>query len=230
MLRKPKENYWKMAVEGFLSILAMMGITFIAAGRMDYWQLWIYGATLLFITLYIFAAFVNKPDVVRERLRPGPGMKWWDKIFFAIFVPSYLVILIVAGLDAGRFSWTARLPVYVYAIGYAGLIISYLIIFWSMWANKFFSSVVRIQTERGHLVVESGPYRYVRHPGYIGAILLVICSPLVLGSLWAMMPAGVMVVLLLVRTHLEDKTLRKELAGYEKYAEKVRYRLLPGIW
>ena len=101
---------------------------------------------------------------------------------------------------------------------------------WALWVNRFFSSVVRIQTDRGHKVVRNGPYRFVRHPGYAAGIVSLISLPLVLGSMWGLIPAGLMVLLLIIRTHLEDTTLQKELAGYVDYTKRVRYRLLPWIW
>ena len=157
-------------------------------------------------------------------------MKWWDKVFFALYIPSFLAILAVASLDVGRFRWTASLPLPVYVVGYIILFLAYGIVFWAMWTNRFFSSVVRIQTDRGHHVVQEGPYRFVRHPGYVGAILLGLASAVVLGSIWALIPAGLMATLIIVRTALEDITLRRELPGYSAYARKVKYRLLPGVW
>ena len=104
------------------------------------------------------------------------------------------------------------------------------VIFWAMWTNRFFSSVVRIQTERGHHVVQEGPYRLIRHPGYVGAILFGLATAVVLGSLWALIPAGLMAMLVVVRTALEDATLKRELAEYAAYACQVKHRLVPGVW
>ena len=120
------------------------------------------------------------------------------------------------------------MPVYVAA--YVVLVVAYGLVLWAMWTNRFFSSVVRIQTDRGHHVVHDGPYRFVRHPGYVGAILLGLASAVALGSLWALIPAGLMAMAVIVRTALEDATLKRELPGYAEYASRVRYRLLPGVW
>ncbi|MHC4573972.1 MAG: methyltransferase family protein, partial [Planctomycetota bacterium] len=136
----------------------------------------------------------------------------------------------VACLDGGRFRWTGELPAAFYLVSYGVLALSYAGAFWAMWANKFFSRVVRIQTERGHYVVQDGPYRFVRHPGYLAGSFTLPGMALVLGSVWALIPAGLCIILLIVRTYLEDATLKKELPGYADYAKKVRFRLLPGLW
>ena len=186
--------------------------------------------TIFLLVLISYIAFSNKTELIKEWVKPGPGTKWWDKVFCAFFIPSYSAIIIIASLDAGRFQWTTHLPVAVYIISYIAHLFSNFIILWSMWVNEFFSSIVRIQTDRGQEVVQNGPYRFVRHPGYIVGIILGISNALVLGSLWALIPAGFIMTLLIIRTYLEDNTLVKELAGYSDYAKKVRYRLLPGIW
>jgi protein-S-isoprenylcysteine O-methyltransferase Ste14 len=109
-------------------------------------------------------------------------------------------------------------------------VLGWALFMWAMGANAFFSEAVRIQEERGHTVVTDGPYRYVRHPGYVGAILALFATPLLLGSLWALIPAGLATIGYVVRTALEDKTLQEELDGYTEYAQQTRYRLLPGVW
>jgi len=101
---------------------------------------------------------------------------------------------------------------------------------WAMSANAYLSTMVRIQDDRGHQVVTTGPYRYVRHPMYVGTIFFGLCMPLFLGSWWTFVPCGLIVILFIIRTALEDRTLRDELPGYAEYAERVRYRLLPGVW
>jgi protein-S-isoprenylcysteine O-methyltransferase Ste14 len=157
-------------------------------------------------------------------------MKRWDKWYFAFTTPLYLLTLVIAGLDAGRFHWTAELPVWVYALSALVYVLGQGIHLWAKHTNRFFSSVVRIQLDRGQQVCRDGPYRLVRHPGYVGGQLFSIVTPLILGSLWALIPAGVAAVLLIVRTALEDRTLQRELPGYTAYAQEVRYRLVPGIW
>lgn len=214
----------------FLAFLFMMVIIFISAGRLTYWQAWVYGGASIILFMASAPLFINKADLIRERQRPGPGVKWWDKVFFAFYVPGYIAVYMVGCLDAGRFGWSPQLPAPVYIIGYVVLFTSHFLVMWAMLTNRFFSSAVRIQTDRGHEVVQDGPYRFIRHPGYVAGILMGACIALVLGSLWALIPAGVVAVLVMVRTYLEDITLQKELAGYDEYVKKVKYRILPGIW
>jgi protein-S-isoprenylcysteine O-methyltransferase Ste14 len=179
------------------------------------------------------SGFVFLPDMMelaQERSSPGPGAKSWDIPFVVLFFACYLAMPIVAGLDVGRFHWTGPMPWGAYCAGYLGYAAGSAIFLWAMRVNRFFSSVVRIQTERGHHVIDTGPYALVRHPGYVGAILFVPGMALILGSLWALVPAGVMLAGLIARTKLEDSTLQNELPGYKEYSARVRYRILPGIW
>ncbi|NQU07607.1 MAG: isoprenylcysteine carboxylmethyltransferase family protein [Candidatus Abyssubacteria bacterium] len=229
---RKQERIWyiKTLAEGFLTVSLVTGAILLLAGRVTYWQGWVFGGSLLLIFLVSSVLFADKVDLVKERRKPGPGTKWWDKVFYALYIPAFFAVVVVAGLDAGRYGWTAHLPLSLYAASYVIYALSNLLTLWAMWANRFFSSTVRIQTDRGHEVVEGGPYRIVRHPGYVGAILLATSISLVLGSLWALIPAGVVAVLLIVRTCLEDTTLQRELTGYADYARRVRFRLVPGIW
>ena len=136
----------------------------------------------------------------------------------------------VAALDGGRYHWSPPLSPVVYSVGYVLLAFGYVLMLWAMWTNRFFSAVVRIQTDRGHAVVQEGPYRFVRHPGYVAITPLLAATPFALGSFWALIPAGLGVVLFVIRTALEDAALQRELPGYAEYARKVRYRLVPGVW
>ncbi|UCC65296.1 MAG: isoprenylcysteine carboxylmethyltransferase family protein, partial [Anaerolineae bacterium] len=140
-----------------------------------------------------------------------------------------MVSWVVAGLDA-RFEWSTSVPLALHIGGLIASVLGWALFMWAMGANAFFSEAVRIQEERGHTVVTNGPYRYVRHPGYVGAILALLATPLLLGSLWALVPAGLAAIGYVVRTGLEDKTLQEELDGYKDYTRQVRYRLLPGVW
>jgi protein-S-isoprenylcysteine O-methyltransferase Ste14 len=218
---------WARGVTGLLPIALLL---YLGAGRLDYWQGWVYlGLNVLVVLLTVWALAAN-PALIEERLRPGKGMKRWDKWYFAISTLAYFGSLTVAALDAGRFGWTQELSVSVYAAGLATYALGQAIFLWAKWTNQFFSSVVRIQTERGHTLCQDGPYRLVRHPGYVGGIVFGLSTPLLLGSLWALIPAAIAALSLVVRTHLEDKTLRRELPGYEEYVQQVKYRLLPGVW
>ena len=229
--RKNKDlSYFRIVVQGIISILVMMALIFVLAGRMNYWQGW---AFLVFTGIGVsiqIIAFAGKTEVLKERFNPGPGTKWWDKIFWALYLPLFLTVMIVACLDTGRFRWTANLPAYIYIIGYLGFALSIFLYSWAMWVNRFFSTMVRIQTDRGQTVVQDGPYRFVRHPGYVAGIVMAASLALIFGSLWALLPAAGVMLLLIIRTHLEDSVLKIELPGYADYAQKVRCRLLPGVW
>jgi len=228
---KEKENigYFKTVVKGFFVLLVMTAVMFTTAGRINYWQGWLFSGTCVLVLSISSIMFAGKTDLVKERIKPGPGTKWWDKIFWALYVPLNFAVVVVACLDAGRFSWS-HLPAPVYIFSYITLITSISTTQWAMWTNRWFSSTVRIQKDRGQQVVQNGPYRFVRHPGYVGGILLVLSMSLVLGSLLALIPAVAAAILLVIRTYLEDETLKEELPGYVDYAKKVRYRLLSGIW
>ena len=145
------------------------------------------------------------------------------------FLPTMLAIPIVAALDDGRYHWFP-VPWWGCVLGYILLITGMVGLTWAESVNKFFEPSVRIQTDRGHRVIDTGPYAIVRHPGYVSAFLVFIGMPLSLGSLWALIPAVLVCLLLVVRTIWEDQTLREELAGYEEYTQRVRYRLIPGVW
>jgi protein-S-isoprenylcysteine O-methyltransferase Ste14 len=191
----------------------------------------------VFIGLYLVGISANgvlllrySPDVVAERSRAGEGTKYWDKLVGGLWAVSYFVLmLVVAGLDA-RFGWTGPLPLGVHLAGAVAFALAFALISWSMVSNAYFATVVRIQTDRGHTVCDTGPYRHVRHPGYIGAIIQSLAAPLLLGSLWALIPGGLAALLMVIRTALEDRTLHMELEGYKDYARRVRFRLVPGIW
>jgi len=227
---KKKPSYLRIMIRGFITTVAMSFAVFALAGRLDYWQGWLTVALFLALLIEFSIAFVKKKDLMQERIKPGPGVKWWDKIFVAVLVPMIYSICFVAALDAGRFQWSPQLPLILYILMFLLTVISYCFVHWAMSTNQFFSSRVRIQTDRGHFVITEGPYRFVRHPGYLGTIVLLPAWALLLGSLYALIPALIANLLLIVRTYLEDKTLQKELPGYADYAQKTRFRLIPGVW
>ncbi len=166
----------------------------------------------------------------RTNIKKFSDVKPWDKILAPLMALSVgFPMVIVAGLDH-RFGWSQPFPLWTNLIGYLLIIPGYGLAVWALIENRFFSSVVRIQKERGHVVCETGPYRFIRHPGYAGNILPLIGIVLALDSLWTLIPAGVALMIALIRTALEDKTLQEELPGYHEYAKKVKYRLLPGVW
>lgn len=218
----------KLIFKSIFFFALIIAITFIGAGRIDYWQGWIYnGLNIIFLLL---SYFLLPRELIEERLKPKEGMKKWDKIYYIVSIPVYFAILIISILDGGRFDWEPRIPILVVIIGVVVYTIGQIIVLWAKKVNKFFSTVVRIQKDRGQTVCKDGPYRFVRHPGYLGGLLCNIVTPFVLSSFWGLIPAVIAVVLLFIRTYLEDKTLQRELEGYTDYTNEARYRLLPGIW
>ena len=218
----------KLIFKSIFFLALIIAITFIGAGRIDYWQGWIYnGLNIIFLLL---SYFLLPRELIEERLKPKEGMKKWDKIYYIVSTPVYFAILIISILDGGRFDWEPRIPILVVIIGVVVYTIGQIIILWAKKVNNFFSTVVRIQKDRGQTVCKDGPYRFVRHPGYLGGLLFTIVTPFVLSSFWGLIPTVIAVVLLFIRTYLEDKTLQMELEGYTDYTNEARYRLLPGIW
>lgn len=211
--------------------LVMMGAAlFWSAGRLDWWPGW---AVLLVMAAWIAATFLvmlrANPALIAERLGPRRGSKGWDTAILSLLGLVQLARYVVAGLDA-RNGWSGSFPLAAQVLALAFCLAGYGLVTWSTAANAFFSQIVRIQTERGHRVVSGGPYRYVRHPGYAGAILYEFAAGVLLSS-WPALLAGVAAALLLVlRTALEDRLLQNELPGYAEYARRTRFRLLPGIW
>jgi protein-S-isoprenylcysteine O-methyltransferase Ste14 len=230
MQKQPQAVKVQLWLRALIAPLAIVALLLISAGRFDYWQGWVYTALNMGLLLLTLVVLRNSPELIQERLKPGEGMKRWDKVYFALSTPLYFVMLVVAGLDAGRFGWTGELPWPVYTASAAVYVLGHALFLWAKAANRYFSSVVRIQLDRGHTVCREGPYRYVRHPGYVGGILFGVTAPLMLGSLWAAIPQVIAALMLVARTAREDATLRAELPGYAAYAEEVRYRLLPGVW
>jgi protein-S-isoprenylcysteine O-methyltransferase Ste14 len=169
------------------------------------------------------------PETIARRAT-SEGVKGWDRIVGGLFGVFYFIgLLVVAGLDE-RFDWTAALPVALWSSAIVVYLLGYALFSWAMITNAYFAAVVRVEAEGRHRVCTTGPYRFVRHPGYSGAILESLALPLVLGSVWALIPGAISVLLLVVRTALEDRTLHQELQGYAEYAGSVHSRLLPGVW
>jgi protein-S-isoprenylcysteine O-methyltransferase Ste14 len=222
-------NRW--ILRGLFAKLAMAALLFIPANRLDWGMGWAYvGIFLAFDLATLVVSLRTHPGLLAERADLQEGTKPWDRVIVRL-AAGYLPMAcwVIAGLD-DRFGWSEGISGQGQIVGLAGVILGYALIAWAMAANAFFSVTVRIQTERGHTVAAGGPYRIVRHPGYVGAMLFNAFTPVMLGSWWAMIPAGLVVVAYTIRTALEDKTLHDELDGYREYAQKTHYRLLPGIW
>ncbi len=216
---------------GVSSITAVLvGLLFLPAGRLDWIEAWaLIAAYGIFLLLYGVWGLTHDPAQIQERRKPGANVKVWDKAILALYSGLLVVLFPVCALDAGRFRWSL-MPAAGEAAGWILLACAGGIIFWVMTTNTFASSAARIQSDRSQTVVASGPYRYVRHPMYLGIILLFTGIPLALGSLWGLIPSGMIVFLFCLRTGLEDRMLFQELPGYTEYAARVRSRLLPGIW
>ena len=211
-----------------LGILA--ALLLLPAGRWDWPQAWVlvlaFGAFLL---LYAFWGLYKDPGLLQERSQVAQNGKTWDKAIMTAYTALLPTVFIVAGLDAGRFGWSG-VPAIAQAVAWAGLAVAAALIFWTVSTNTFLSRQARIQDDRGQVVVTSGPYRYVRHPMYLGIRVLFLGLAPALGSWYAWIPSLVIDVLFVVRTGKEDKMLREELPGYHDYAQRVRFRLLPGLW
>ncbi len=208
-------------------------ILLVCAGDLGWWQAWIY-------SLLILAAGIGgrmwaeqrHPGLTAERQNIAniQNAKAWDKVLAPLMAVSVSYpMVIVAGLDH-RYNWSPEFPLWINVIGFILIAFGYAFAAWAVAENRFFSSMVRIQTDRGHVVCDTGPYRFVRHPGYSGNILPLFGIVLALDSVWTLIPAAVALIITVIRTVLEDQTLQEELPGYRDYARRVRYRLIPGIY
>lgn len=201
------------------------------AGRWDWWAGWSFLLAFVFFSVVLTLWLAQRdPELVRERNEDGGGRAaTWDKVITSIMVVLEIGILVVAALDAGRFGWSP-VPLWVQVCGCLAMIPAAAIVPWVLTTNTFASSVARLQDDRGQVVISDGPYRYLRHPMYAAVSLIALTLPLVLGSWWALIPGGLLALLFVIRTALEDRMLRQELPGYKAYTHDVRYRLIPGLW
>ena len=222
-----------VVVGGFLGPAIEGLLFFAAAGHFDLPRGWLFvGMTFIWMVGNVAVLAVVSPGMLnyRGQSRRHKDTKAWDRTVLAVFgLLTMQVLPIVMGLDVGRFHWS-NLGLWATVLGIVLFSLGWLLITWAMLANPHFEATVRIQTDRGHRVVTTGPYAVVRHPGYVGASLWALGTPLIVGSAYGLIPAGLTVGLLVFRTALEDRTLRAELPGYADYARQVRYRLVPGIW
>jgi protein-S-isoprenylcysteine O-methyltransferase Ste14 len=190
----------------------------------------LYAAINIISVLLNSFALKNKDEIAAERSGVKSGTKSWDKIILGLSTVTLIITYIVAGLDSGRFQWSPRFHWGINAIGVILILLGEVIFLMAQKQNKFFSSLMRIQTDRGHTICDTGIYKIIRHPAYFGNIITAIGIPLILGSQWGFIPSVVSIFLAIIRTSLEDKTLINELDGYRDYTYKTRYRLLPYIW
>ncbi len=212
----------------FFIVIAFL--LFLAAGRLNWVWAWVYlGISLFTVIINGTIMLRTSPETIAERGEIRITKKW-DKVVSGLYtLAMYFALPLVAGLDV-RLDWTRNLNIAWHILGAMILAVGLELTSWAMIANAYFSTAVRIQSDRSHRVCSSGPYRFVRHPGYVGVILQSIGVPILLGSLWALISGIMAAAFIIIRTSLEDRTLQAELPGYQDYVQKVRYRLVPGIW
>ena len=220
---------WRYVLQRMASFLVFGVILFVAAGALDWAQGWVFLVYTLLLEMATLVILATKaPETLAQRGTPHADVKRFDRAFAALWVALALVIALVAGLDK-RLAWSPMPRAALYG-GAVVVGLGHALSTWAMVVNEHFEQFVRIQADRAHRVVTAGPYRIVRHPGYAGAMLGTLATPLMLGTWWTLVPAGAMAALYVVRTALEDRTLREELEGYQAYSQRTRYRLLPGVW
>jgi len=235
----PETNNKRLRAAGIKSFLLasvmlalQMIIFFISAGHIVGPRPWtFFGTSFMHYAMSTIVQYKLNPELLVQRLkRKREGSKLWDEILMRL---SNLMVLIavpvMAGLDIGRFQWS-DLDVQFAVLGFAFFITSTVLINWAMAVNPHFEPTVRIQKDRGHKVISSGPYKIVRHPGYLAGILYTLSIPLIIGSVFTFIPVGIYAIFFIIRTSLEDSTLHKELDGYSEYARQVKHKLFPGIW
>jgi protein-S-isoprenylcysteine O-methyltransferase Ste14 len=215
---------------GIIGLVAFALVWFGIAGRLTWWQGWVF--------LFLFVAYVgalvwrlwkSNPELLRERNQPGGKVQPWDRAVMRIYSVILLILLTVTALDGGRYLWSS-VPLGIQLVGWLLISVAGFVVWHVMMTNAYLSSWARLQEDREQIVVQTGAYRRIRHPMYLGIILAFLGIPVALASWWAMIPSIVIVGLFVYRTHREDLMLIHGLNGYADYAERVRYRLLPGIW
>jgi protein-S-isoprenylcysteine O-methyltransferase Ste14 len=226
-----KKDMFKRASQVVFGALIIGIILFVSAGRLDWTMGWVYiGVYLIGLIFSSIFLLVKNPEVIAARAQmPSEETPTFDKVFAAVYTPSLLAIMVVSGLDAGRYGWSS-VPTWVQILSIVLFGVAWFFSLWAMVANKYFETTVRIQVDRGHKTVTSGPYGIVRHPGYVSYIFMWGITPTFLGSWWGLIPAVILTVAFVLRTAREDQTLLGSLPDYPAYAQKVRYRLFPGIW
>ncbi|WP_411034118.1 methyltransferase family protein [Shinella sp. BYT-45] len=228
---EPEPMSWPAAISYAVGLpLALLALVFLPAGRLDWLPGWFFVAFVAaaYAASALFLWRVN-PDIFRARSRVQAGTERWDRILLWLMLPAVAAEVPLAAFDAGRMAWSDVPPAFV-ILGYALLAAGTALTAWAQAVNRFFEPGVRLQRERGQHVIRSGPYRIVRHPGYVGALMIFAGLALALASWWALVPAALAGAILILRTSWEDALLRAGLDGYADYARHTRYRLVPGIW
>ena len=218
--------------QGAVGAVGYALVIFISAGTLD----WLWGWVMVVVISLVLLAhplllIPTNPDLLAERQKGtlATGVKGWDKMITTLSGAAMFLVWIVAGLDY-RWGWSAPFALWVHLSGLLFVVLGYALFLWAMVSNPFFSEGMRIQTERGHSVASTGPYHFVRHPGYLGVIITHLAMPFLLGSWWALLPGTAVALFFILRTVLEDRTLLAELPGYPAYAAHTPFRLLPGLW
>lgn len=214
-----------------LGNLVLIAILFGIVGRWDWWMGWALSGIYIFwsVSTGVLILPVN-PAMLAERARPHADTKKWDRVLLLLMGLLMVAQYVIASLDV-RLGWSSPMPPTLHLVGLLAGVLGYdFLLVWAMVSNAFFVATVRIQADRRQVVVSTGPYRFVRHPGYLGTILLHLGVPFMLNSFWALIPALGITLVLIGRTALEDRVLHAGLPGYREYAQRVRFRLLPGVW
>lgn len=227
-----KTSVVRIAIMLLLVLVIFPLLPMIISGRWDWWQAWVMFA--LFVLSFIVSRAIaarKTPDILKERAdyATQSNTQAWDKWLSPIMAFGSVFILLIAGLDE-LFNWSPDLPLGLELVGLALVVAGYIFGSYAFIENAFFSGTVRLQPERGQTVVSSGPYAWVRHPGYLGSLIASLGMPLLLDSLWAFVPMIIFGFFFILRTYLEDSFLKENLTGYSEYVDKVHYRLFPGIW
>lgn len=230
MKKRGVESKTARIIKAVITVLLLFILIFVPAGTLNWPEAWLF----LFLYFAIVTGLLiwmkkNAPGLLKERMSRKKERKSWDKKIMTVYPILLIFLLVIPGFDAVRFQWS-KVSLVAKTFGFIGFFFAAGFAFGAIRENAFASDVVRIQDDRGHRVCTTGPYRYVRHPMYVGVILVLLCFPLALGSFYSYIPVFLIIALFIVRTALEDKTLQEELPGYKEYAQKVRYRLLPGVW
>ncbi len=214
------------------AVVVVLGVFICMRARQLGWTLGTIYCGLLVASGVFGAAWVLiwNPVVIARRMWPGPGVKAWDWVWTTLFMANFVTLVVVAVQDLETRDADPGPPGIAWLIGLAVFVSGWWLLTWSMVANPFFEKQVRIQTNHGHYVIDSGPYAYIRHPGYVGFVAVLLATPLLLASAWTFLPSLIASALFVIRTALEDRMLQVELPGYREYAGRVRYRLIPGLW
>jgi protein-S-isoprenylcysteine O-methyltransferase Ste14 len=217
-------------IKQLFGTLVFFSAIFLSAGSFCYWQGLVYaGIGLIMLTLN-YTVLRLDDELIKERSKPGEGVKKWDKVILGLSFLVTIGMYTVAGFDSGRFHWSPEFHWCLYVLGILLTITGQLLFLVAQKQNKFFSSTVRIQTDRGHSVCDTGLYKIVRHPAYMGSVIQSVGFPLLFGSQWSIIPVSVLIVFFVIRTHLEDMTLKQELKGYSEYMHQTKYKLIPYLW